>query len=124
MSLGLVHLLFQGLIDMSTALGQDSGTRTTWQNINTHLAPLPTMTRNGQTVFRETSVGADFVNDGNDIDIQAVYPGSQVGLDSSADAAADRPQHDRPADPPGTAATHRPRSTPAAAWSATTRARS
>ena len=84
LSLGLVHLLFQGLSDISTALGQDASTRTTWQNINTHLAPLPTMTRNSQTVFRETSVGADWVNDGNDIDIQAVYPGSQVGLDSDA----------------------------------------
>ncbi|MHA6760716.1 glycosyl hydrolase family 95 catalytic domain-containing protein [Streptacidiphilus sp. PAMC 29251] len=84
LSLGLVHQLFQGLTDISTALGQDASTRTTWQNINTHLAPLPTMTRNSQTVFRETSVGADWVNDGNDIDIQAVYPGNQVGLDSSS----------------------------------------
>jgi hypothetical protein len=84
MSLGLVHLLFQGLIDMSTALNQDSSTRATWQNISTHLAPLPTMTRNSQTILRETSVGSDFVNDGNDIDIQPVYPGLQVGLDSNA----------------------------------------
>jgi alpha-L-fucosidase 2 len=82
LSLGLVHLLMQGLTDMSTALGQDAGTRATWQDINAHLAPLPTMTQNGQTVFRETSTGADWVNDGNDIDIQAVYPGGQVGLDS------------------------------------------
>jgi hypothetical protein len=82
MSLGLVHLLFQGLLDISTALNQDVSTRATWQNINAHLAPLPTMTRNNQTVFRETSVGTDWVNDGNDIAIQAVYPGSQVGLDS------------------------------------------
>ena len=82
LSLGLVHQLFQGLSDISTALGQDATTRATWQNINAHLAPLPTMTRNSETVFRETSVGADWVNDGNDIDIQAVYPGNQVGLDS------------------------------------------
>jgi hypothetical protein len=84
LSLGLVHLLMQGLVDMSTALGQDSGTRATWSDIDAHLAPLPTMTQNGQTVFRETSTGAGWVNDGNDIDIQAVYPGGQVGLDSSA----------------------------------------
>ncbi|HEX3513127.1 MAG TPA: carbohydrate-binding protein [Trebonia sp.] len=84
LSLGLVHLLFQGLIDMSTALNEDASTRTTWQNINAHLAPLPTTTENGQTVLSETSQGAGFVNDGNDIDIQAVYPGSQIGLDSSA----------------------------------------
>jgi hypothetical protein len=84
LSLGLVHLLMQGLIDISTALGQDSGTRATWSDINAHLAPLPTMTQNGQTVFRETSTGTAWVNGGNDIDIQAVYPGGQVGLDSSA----------------------------------------
>jgi alpha-L-fucosidase 2 len=82
LSLGLVHLLFQGLTDMSTALGQDSGSRAAWNDINAHLAPLPTMSRNNQTVFRETSDGASWVDDGNDIDIQAVYPGSQVGLDS------------------------------------------
>lgn len=84
LSLGLVHLLFQGLLDMSSALGQDSGTRATWQDIESHLAPLPTTTVNGETVFSETTDGAGFVNDGNDIDIQAVYPGSLVGLDSDA----------------------------------------
>jgi len=82
MSLGLVHLLFQGLIDMSTALNQDAGTRATWQNIESHLSPLSTMTLNGQTILRETKVGSDFINDGNDIDAQAIYPGSLVGLDS------------------------------------------
>jgi alpha-L-fucosidase 2 len=84
MSLALVHLLFQGLIDVSTALNEDSSTRTTWQNINAHLAAQPTMTEAGQTIFSETSVGAGFVNDGNDIDIQSVFPGNQVGLDSSS----------------------------------------
>ena len=84
LSLGLVHLLMQGLTDISGALGQDPGTRAVWQDIDAHLAPLPTMTRGGQSVFRETSTGASWVDDGNDIDIQAVYPGGQVGLDSDA----------------------------------------
>ena len=82
LSLGLVHLLFQGLVEMSTALNQDAGTRATWQNILSHLSALPTMTLNGQTILRETEVGSDFVNDGNDLDSQAIYPGSLVGLDS------------------------------------------
>ncbi|MFI1092576.1 glycosyl hydrolase family 95 catalytic domain-containing protein [Streptomyces sp. NPDC020917] len=82
LSLGLIHLLMHGLVDMSTALGQDAALIPTWQDIDTHLAPLPTMARNNQTVFRETSVGNDWVNDENDIAIQAVYPGLQVGLDS------------------------------------------
>ncbi|GAA4249160.1 glycosyl hydrolase family 95 catalytic domain-containing protein [Dactylosporangium darangshiense] len=84
LTLGLLHLLMGGLADMSAALGQDSGTRATWTNIDAHLAPFATTTVNGQTVFRETSTGAGFVNDGNDIVIQHVYPGLQVGLNSSA----------------------------------------
>ena len=85
MSLGLVHLLFQGLIDMSTALGVDSTTRTTWQNIESHLSVPATESLNGVTVVRETEVGADsFANDGNDIAAQYIYPGGLVGLDSSA----------------------------------------
>ncbi|WP_370370033.1 hypothetical protein [Catenulispora sp. GP43] len=86
LSLGLVHLLFQGLIDMSTALNQDASTRATWQNIESHLSALPTMSLNGQTILRETEVGSDFVNDGNDIDAQAIYPGSLIGLDSDPTA--------------------------------------
>jgi hypothetical protein len=84
MSLGLVHLLFQGLIDMSTALNVDSATRSTWQNILSHLSAPATMSRNGQTIVRETETGSAFVDDGNDIAAQFIYPGGLVGLDSSA----------------------------------------
>ncbi|MFG2045152.1 hypothetical protein [Dactylosporangium sp. NPDC048998] len=84
MSLGLVSLLFQGLIDMSTALNVDSGTRATWQNILSRLSRPATFTRNGQTVVRETEVGSDFIDDGNDIAAQFIYPGGLVGLNSSA----------------------------------------
>ncbi len=83
-SLAFVHLLFQGLIDMSNATGQNSSSISTWQNIINNLAPQPTTTSNGQTVFAETSQGAGFVNDGNDVDVQSVYPGQVVGLDSSS----------------------------------------
>ncbi|MEV7391615.1 hypothetical protein [Streptomyces sp. NPDC091215] len=85
LSLGLVHLLFQGLVDMSKDLGVNRSLVPTWQHIDSHLAPLPTMSRNGQTVFRQTSEGSGWVGDGNDIAVQAVYPGLQVGLNSSAD---------------------------------------
>jgi alpha-L-fucosidase 2 len=83
-SLALLHLLYQGLIGMSTALGENSSEIPTWENINDNLAPQPTTTENGETVLAETSQGAGFVNDGNDIDIQSVYPGGQIGLDSSS----------------------------------------
>jgi len=82
LSIGLVNLLLHGLIDMSTALKQDPDTRATWQNIVSHLSGLSTMSLNGQTILRETEVGVDFINDGNDIDAQAIYPGSMIGLDS------------------------------------------
>jgi len=88
LSLGLVHLLFQGLIDMSQDLHVNASLVPTWQHIDSHLAPLPTMTRNGQTVFRQTSEGSGWVTDGNDVAVQAVYPGLQVGLNSSADLLA------------------------------------
>ena len=82
LSIGLVHLLLQGLIDMSSALNKDPGTRATWQKIMSHLSALSTTTLNGRPILRETEVGSEFVNDGNDIDAQAIYPGSIIGLDS------------------------------------------
>jgi len=84
LSLGLVRFLFQALIDISNLLNTDDPLRAKWQNILDHLSKFPTMTRNGQTIFSETEVGAGFVNDGNDILIQHIYPGSQIGLDSDA----------------------------------------
>jgi hypothetical protein len=84
LSIGLVSLLLKGLIDMSTTLNLDPGTRATWQHILSHLSGLTTTSLNGQTILRETEVGVDFINDGNDIDAQAIYPGSIIGLDSDA----------------------------------------
>jgi len=84
LSLGLVRFLFQGLVDISVSLNTDESLRTKWQYILEHLSAFPTMTRNGQTIFKETEVGAGFVNDGNDILIQHIYPSSQIGLDSDA----------------------------------------
>src|SRR4029078_5074286 len=62
----------------------DSGTRATWQNILSHLSRPATMTRNNQTIVRETEVGSTFIDDGNDIAAQFIYPGNLVGLNSSA----------------------------------------
>jgi len=84
LSLGFVRLLFQALVDISTTLNTDGSLRTTWENILNHISNFPTMTQNGMTIFRETEVGAGFVNDGNDILIQHIYPGSQIGLDSDS----------------------------------------
>ncbi|MEC0229774.1 discoidin domain-containing protein [Paenibacillus alba] len=83
MSLGLVRYVLQGCIDISTALGQDTTLRSTWQNILNNLSAFPTQTRNSQTVFRYTEVGRDWSTD-NAIGIQHIYPGRQIGLSSSA----------------------------------------
>ena len=125
MSLGLVHLLLQGLIDISTALGQDSATRVTWQNINTHLAALPTMTRNSQTILRETSVG---VTTSSTTATTSTSSRSTRACRSAwtATRRCCRPPGTRSTSSPrpGTAATRRPRSIRRPRWSATTRARS
>jgi hypothetical protein len=79
MSLGLVRLLLQACIDVSTALEVDATERATWQDRLTHLSEFPTFVRNGKTVFRYTEVGLDW-NDGNSIGIQHIYPGGQIGF--------------------------------------------
>jgi alpha-L-fucosidase 2 len=81
MSLGLVRLLLQGAIDLSTALNLDAAERAVWQDKLTNLAPFPTFMMNGMLVFRWTSVGRDW-DATNAIGIQHIYPGSQIGLDS------------------------------------------
>jgi alpha-L-fucosidase 2 len=83
MSLGLVRYLFQGTIDVATALGQDADMVATWQDRLTNLSAFPTFMMNGETVFRYTEVGLDW-NNGNTIGIQHIYPASQIGLDSDA----------------------------------------
>lgn len=83
MSLGLVHFLLQGTIDISTALNLDADQRAIWQDRLTHLSAYPTFVKDGKTVFRYTEVGLDW-NDGNAIGSQHIYPASQIGLGSDA----------------------------------------
>ena len=81
LSLGLVRFLLQGCIDMSTDLNLDPDLRPIWQDHLSKLSPFPTFDRNGKTVFRWTEIGREWCND-NTIGIQAIYPASQIGLDS------------------------------------------
>ncbi|AXY74335.1 trehalose hydrolase [Paraflavitalea soli] len=41
LSLGLVKMLFKGVVDMSTYLGKDQGRQSTWTHILTHLSQFP-----------------------------------------------------------------------------------
>jgi alpha-L-fucosidase 2 len=84
MSLGLVRFLLQGFIDISTALNQDADVRAALQDRLSKLSAFPTFMHDNLLVFRYTEVGLDW-NSGNTIGIQHIYPGSQIGLETSAD---------------------------------------
>ncbi|HEX3697025.1 MAG TPA: hypothetical protein VH374_16730 [Polyangia bacterium] len=81
MSLGFVRLLFQGTIDISTALGRDADQRAVWQDRMANLSAFPTFTRDGKTVFRYTEVGLDWYPS-NAVGIHPIYPAGQIGLGS------------------------------------------
>jgi hypothetical protein len=83
MSLGFVRYLFQGTIDVATALGKDADMVAVWQDRLSNISAFPTFMMNGKTVFRYTEVGLDW-NNGNAIGIQHIYPASQIGLGSDA----------------------------------------
>jgi alpha-L-fucosidase 2 len=81
MSLGLVRLLLQGAIDISTELSIDEALRSDWQDRLNNLSAFPTFMRNGKEVFRYTEVGLDWFAT-NAIGSQHIYPGLQIGLGS------------------------------------------
>ena len=81
-SLGLIHYLFQGAIDVANFLNKDASLVPTWTNYNNTLAPYPTFIHNNQTCFRATLVGRDWSTT-NDCELRFIYPGDQVGLLSS-----------------------------------------
>ncbi len=84
MSLGLIRFLLQGFVDISTALNQDPDVRAAAQDRLNKLSAFPTFMHDNLLVFRYTEVGLDW-NSGNAIGIQHIYPGSQIGLETSTD---------------------------------------
>lgn len=81
LSLGLVRMVMQTVIDMSEFLGIDSDRRDIWTYMKNHLADYPLQERDGKTVFRYTEEGCDWWN-GNTLGIQHIYPAGQIGLES------------------------------------------
>jgi hypothetical protein len=81
LSLGLVRMVFKGLLDLSRELGDDNPAAGKWRHILEHLSPYPLQRRNGRTVFRYTESGMDWC-DGNSLGIQHVFPAGGVGLGS------------------------------------------
>ena len=81
LTLGLLRLVFRGLLDISEYLGEDEGRREKWNHILTHLSDFPLQEREGKTVFRYTERGMDWC-DGNSLGIQHIFPSGCIGLSS------------------------------------------
>lgn len=81
LTLGLLRLVFRGLLDISEYLGEDEGRREKWNHILTHLSDFPIQEREGKTVFRYTERGMDWCG-GNSLGIQHIFPGGCIGLSS------------------------------------------
>lgn len=81
LSLGLVRMVMQTVLDMSALLGVDADKRGRWTFYRDHLSHYPLQERNGKTVFRYAEKGIDWRDD-NTLGIQHIYPAGQIGLNS------------------------------------------
>ncbi|MBO9619237.1 MAG: hypothetical protein J7539_09405 [Niabella sp.] len=81
LSLGLVPMVLQTAIDMSTLLQVDQTLRHQWQGKIDSLSRYTTQVRNGKTVFRYSEEGTDWWPD-NTLGIQNIYPAGAIGLNS------------------------------------------
>lgn len=79
--LGLVKMLFSGIIKMSGELDIDENLRSKWQNIYDNLPHFPTFERNGEKVIRYNE--EDYAwRDMNGTPVKFMYPFMCVSLDS------------------------------------------
>jgi len=81
LSLGLIRMVMQGLLDVTEYLEIPSPKREKWEHILTHLSAYPTQIRDGKKVFRYTERGRDW-NQGGSLGVQHIYPGGRIGLSS------------------------------------------
>ena len=81
LSLGLIRMVFRGLLDMSKELGIDEGRRAKWQDVLNHLSDYPLQETQGKTVFRYSEKGQAWF-DSNTLGIQHIWPAGAIGLDS------------------------------------------
>jgi hypothetical protein len=80
-SLGLIRMVFKGLLDLHQELGDNNPRAEKWRHILDHISPFPVQERNGKTVFRLTESGMAW-NKGNVVAIQHVFPAGAIGLGS------------------------------------------
>jgi len=81
LALGLIPMVFRGLLDMSEELGVDEGRRAKWQHILDHMPDYPVQEMKGKTVFRYSERGQAWFGS-NTLGIQHIYPAGAIGLDS------------------------------------------
>ncbi len=79
--LGLVKMLFSGIVKMSRELDIDADLRGKWQEIAENLPDFPTFERNGETVIRYNEDSYAW-RDMNATPIKFIYPFGCVGLGS------------------------------------------
>ena len=80
-ALGLVKMLFDGILKMSRDLGLDEESGTKWRDIASHLPEFPHYVRNGQKVFKYNEDSYEW-RDANGTPVKFIYPFGCIGLDS------------------------------------------
>lgn len=81
LSLGLVKMLFKGVLDLAKELGVHEEKYALWEDIITNLSDFPTFIKKGKRCFRYAKMGIRW-RDSNTVGLQHIYPASQIGLDS------------------------------------------
>lgn len=84
LSLGLVRMVFRGMLDVSDFLGVNADQMEKWEHILSHISAFPTQVREGKTVFRYTERGMSWC-DGNSLGIQHIFPAGAIGLSSDTE---------------------------------------
>ena len=80
-AVGLLRMLFSGILKMSEELNVDSEYRGRWKNILEHLPEFPVFFRNGQRVYRYNEESYAW-RDSNGTPVKFIYPFGCIGLDS------------------------------------------
>ena len=84
-ALGLVKMLFTGIIKMGEELREKKETLRRWENIAENLAPFPTGIRNGKPVYLYNNDSYEW-RDSNGTPVKFIYPFGCIGLDSEKEA--------------------------------------
>ena len=80
-SLGLVKMLFKGILAMAKEMGLNEEKYALWEDINKNLSDFPTFIMKGKKCFRYSKFGIRWRDD-NTVGLQHIYPASQIGLAS------------------------------------------